>query len=217
MNTYKSKVELMCDMQERLNNHTFPTWKTANLDWSTALMTETSEMIESIGWKWWKQIVPDVPNVKVEIIDLFHFFMSFHLVRPIYKTEIAANMSNYLKSSYESKIKQEDVINTSKKFIASVLLPGYSNTYKNLADLIAFYFDDFDEFARGYLTKNILNTFRQNNGYKDGTYKKMWAHKDTLVEDNVVAFKEASKLTIDEEFEINLIKKLNKAYKKKID
>ena len=35
------------------------------------------------------------------------------------------------------------------------------------------------------VVKNQLNTFRQKNGYKDGSYIKNWGG----VEDNVIAFK----------------------------
>ncbi|VVM18067.1 Dimeric dUTPase (EC [uncultured Gammaproteobacteria bacterium] len=41
------------------------------------------------------------------------------------------------------------------------------------------------ELYKRYLVKNQLNTFRQDHGYKDGTYIKLWGG----VEDNVVAFK----------------------------
>jgi hypothetical protein len=33
-----------------------------------------------------------------------------------------------------------------------------------------------------YIGKNILNIFRQDHGYKDGSYKKIWNGK----EDNVI-------------------------------
>ncbi|MDC9715441.1 MAG: dUTPase, partial [Gammaproteobacteria bacterium] len=40
------------------------------------------------------------------------------------------------------------------------------------------------ELYKRYLVKNQLNTFRQDNGYKEGSYVKLWGG----VEDNVVAF-----------------------------
>jgi len=43
---------------------------------------------------------------------------------------------------------------------------------------------DVPELYRRYLVKNQLNTFRQDHGYKEGTYVKIW----DAVEDNVVAF-----------------------------
>jgi hypothetical protein len=43
---------------------------------------------------------------------------------------------------------------------------------------------DTGELYKRYVVKNQLNTFRQKNGYKDGSYIKIWGS----VEDNVVAF-----------------------------
>ena len=44
---------------------------------------------------------------------------------------------------------------------------------------------DIAELYKRYVVKNQLNAFRQQNGYKDGSYIKLWNN----VEDNVVAFK----------------------------
>ena len=33
---------------------------------------------------------------------------------------------------------------------------------------------DFDTLHVGYIGKNVLNFFRQDNGYQDGTYNKQW-------------------------------------------
>jgi hypothetical protein len=41
---------------------------------------------------------------------------------------------------------------------------------------------DLDTLYRLYVGKNILNQFRQDNGYKEGTYVKVWDGS----EDNVV-------------------------------
>lgn len=37
-----------------------------------------------------------------------------------------------------------------------------------------------------YYGKNILNSFRQKHGYKDGTYKKHWQYNNSVLEDNKV-------------------------------
>jgi len=44
---------------------------------------------------------------------------------------------------------------------------------------------NIEDLYKRYVVKNQLNTFRQKNGYKDGSYIKLWDG----VEDNVVAFK----------------------------
>jgi hypothetical protein len=41
---------------------------------------------------------------------------------------------------------------------------------------------NLNELYKLYVGKNILNQFRQDNGYKDGSYIKVWAGE----EDNVV-------------------------------
>jgi hypothetical protein len=58
-----------------------------------------------------------------------------------------------------------------------------------------------------YIAKNVLNRFRQNNGYKDGSYKKVWGGK----EDNTVMLEilKSGSQDIDE-----IYKKLEEAYKK---
>ena len=37
---------------------------------------------------------------------------------------------------------------------------------------------DFDALYSAYVGKNVLNFFRQDNGYKDGTYVKNWAGRE---------------------------------------
>ena len=39
-----------------------------------------------------------------------------------------------------------------------------------------------------YIIKNVLNKFRQNNGYKEGIYKKIWKIGEDNLEDNDVVF-----------------------------
>jgi hypothetical protein len=37
---------------------------------------------------------------------------------------------------------------------------------------------DFDQLFVAYVGKNVLNFFRQDNGYKDGSYIKLWDGKE---------------------------------------
>ena len=36
----------------------------------------------------------------------------------------------------------------------------------------------FDDLYRRYVGKNVLNFFRQDHGYQDGTYRKLWSGKE---------------------------------------
>jgi hypothetical protein len=37
---------------------------------------------------------------------------------------------------------------------------------------------DFETLYVGYVGKNVLNFFRQDNGYQDGSYHKQWGGKE---------------------------------------
>lgn len=67
-----------------------------------------------------------------------------------------------------------------------------------------------DSIYKSYLVKNVLNSFRNNNGYKNGTYKKFWNGE----EDNDVAFRIAANATeiAPEDLEAYLIDNLTETY-----
>ena len=45
----------------------------------------------------------------------------------------------------------------------------------------------FDDLYRLYVAKNVLNMFRQDHGYKQGTYVKTWmGEEDNVVLDNLL-------------------------------
>jgi uncharacterized protein with FMN-binding domain len=64
----------------------------------------------------------------------------------------------------------------------------------------------FEDVYRLYIGKNCLNQFRQDNGYKDGSYTKIWDGK----EDNVY-MQEAIKENPNIGFEL-LYEKLDEKY-----
>ena len=37
---------------------------------------------------------------------------------------------------------------------------------------------DFDDLHRQYVRKNVLNFFRQDHGYKEGSYIKLWEGRE---------------------------------------
>lgn len=65
------------------------------------------------------------------------------------------------------------------------------STYDPVAEVVK----SFDDLHTGYFTKNLLNKFRKDHGYQNGTYHKKWLYGDKLVEDNVVAFDIANNMT----------------------
>ena len=46
------------------------------LNFELALKQESAEAIDSLNWKWWKKDSDDWDNVKVELVDMLHFWVS---------------------------------------------------------------------------------------------------------------------------------------------
>ena len=46
------------------------------LKFEKALSQESAEAIDSLNWKWWKKESDDWDNVKVELVDMLHFWVS---------------------------------------------------------------------------------------------------------------------------------------------
>lgn len=44
-----------------------------------ALQAEAKELEEDLLWKWWSKDEVDIQNVRVEIVDMFHFLVSLGL------------------------------------------------------------------------------------------------------------------------------------------
>jgi hypothetical protein len=68
---------------------------------------------------------------------------------------------------------------------------------------------DLEEIYKLYMGKNILNKFRQNNGYKTGSYKKIWnGQEDNAYLTTILKETEISNV----EFDMIIYDKLTEVY-----
>ena len=72
MSIFKKMVEL----QHQFNKQVAEDYLDKNFNWNSAIIAESGELLDSLGYKWWKKQEPDMENVKVEAIDLLHFVIS---------------------------------------------------------------------------------------------------------------------------------------------
>ncbi len=198
------KILLMLQLQAQLNEATNgPDWvngvtKNAKvINWSRCIYMECAEMVDSFSWKHWKNIdaQPDWDNLQIEVIDVWHFIISLGIENysKMLKGNIEELAINISQMDSFSKIEietttftsQDEVISKVENIMSLVLSKGELD----LDALISEFFDltimsglNLQTLYRLYVGKNILNQFRQDHGYKDGTYIKMWDG----VEDNVV-------------------------------
>lgn len=67
-------------LQHQMNSIVNPDWLKAGYAWNRAIMVEAVEALDHYGWKWWKESEPDVAQVQIELVDIWHFVLSATLV-----------------------------------------------------------------------------------------------------------------------------------------
>lgn len=204
--------ETMVKLQHKFNEETTENYLDKNLKWNSPIIAESGELLESLGFKWWKKQIPDMENVKVEAIDLLHFVIS-----------------ESIQYYYNSNVSEDCILATAEDF------EDFFEIYKDfkctdLEQLISHLnYDEHDRFFImkqifkalemsnedvyiAYIVKNCLNKFRQNNGYKIGTYIKDWNDK----EDNIVAYSLANIIGVKENLFDELYESLSLYYDKEV-
>jgi len=165
----RNKLEKMIALQDSVNKVVHAEWKTQGFSWHRAIWLEAAEAMEWTDYKWWKKTEDNIPQIKLELVDIWHFLLSeliqedLHISLPTESNRSVVQLKEALESIAQQALN------------------------KNTADLLEVFYDiiaslgmSFDELYRVYIGKNVLNRFRQDHGYKDGTYLKTWGG----VEDN---------------------------------
>ncbi len=198
------KILLMLQLQAQLNDATngekWTDGVTKNgkkINWKRCIYMECAEMIDSFAWKHWKSInqEPDWDNLQIEVVDVWHFIMS--LAIEDYTRNMKGNIEDIALNisalpSFSKIDTQNHTYATDSEVIAKVediMCLVLQKEELDIEKLISDFFDlvvmsglDLNTLYKLYVGKNILNQFRQDNGYKDGTYMKIWDGE----EDNVV-------------------------------
>ena len=199
------KVLEMLLLQQELNDATngegWEAGKTKNgkiINWKRCIYMECAEMVDSFAWKHWKAIDadPDWANLQIEVVDVWHFIMSLGLEDYSQNfrgtiEDLAMKISQeagYMKLQENGELEYAEPTAIMAK-VEDLILNAVNRDTLNGPKL----FEDFFELAymsrlnltdlyRLYVGKNILNQFRQDHGYKEGTYVKVWDGK----EDNII-------------------------------
>ncbi|MDA7447968.1 dUTP diphosphatase [Candidatus Pseudothioglobus singularis] len=190
-----NQIEQMFLLQMQLNNQTNGqvwikgyTEENRQISWYRGIYMEVAEAIDSFNWKHWKNIddEPDWDNIRVELVDIWHFVMS---------ESIRINDQSYANKHLDMKAKgdydTDTLISLLEKMLKLSVVSSIDKEINNIREITDTFFIiishldiDVENLYKRYVVKNQLNTFRQQNGYKDGSYIKIWGG----VEDNVVAF-----------------------------
>lgn len=192
----------LAELQDGLNYMIDPSWRTVrSLDnWSLAITMESTELLDSYPWKWWKNInaKPDIANVKIELVDIFHFSLSGAMqLRSTSKELVPAVSLKPLKEVMQtfSPLKECTTDPHGVLFFPLTDTQNAIPSFRNVIQLAnAYRFDIITEsiiyaaedlgfnLVAYYVAKHTLNCIRQLGGYKSGSYVKV----NNGVEDNVL-------------------------------
>ncbi len=197
--SFPHKLEEMFLLQKELNDSTNgKNWELGSnkfgkeINWLRCIHMEVAELIDSTPWKHWKNInaKPDMNNIHVELVDIWHFLMSYILQETnIPKAVSLVNTHCIYEVSEDVDVKL--MIKESEKlsYIALAIETGNMPSFSGVERFIDQFFRcckisslSFTWLQKFYIGKNCLNKFRQDNGYKEGTYIKVWNGE----EDNII-------------------------------
>ncbi len=171
----KEQLAEMFDLQEKLEIRiSGKDWKKEGHNYPLCIFMECTEIIDHCGWKHWKDIDKpvDYDAIAMEVVDIWHFGMAFMLAHPKFN----------LDQIYEAIVDaNEELANQPDRTLIDLCLglsfaPYATNTFPlgNFIALMDSIDMDFDKLYTLYVSKNILNWFRQDHGYKTGKYNKVW-------------------------------------------
>jgi len=167
----------MLELQKSMNKKVHEDWQNQGFEWYRAIWVECAELMDHYGWKWWKKQDPDMEQVKLELIDIWHFGMSHLLQDCKDMEELSWQITHDLKEGEKGGEQGGDFRLALESFTQWTLdHRGFS--VPEFANLMALAELGFDELYVGYMGKNVLNFFRQDHGYKEGTYQKLWGGRE---------------------------------------
>ena len=189
--------------------------------WDECMYQELAELVASFPWKHWKDVdmKADIINARIELVDVLFFGMSYILedskdlpsgsmVEYIIKTTVE-NIKHIPKDKYvwyenmDTEAFTSEVIDKVNDIRTTLSTLHMQGEYKSVNVFIKMYNEIFnlgallgmtvDDIYKLYRGKLALNEFRQESGYKEGTYKKEWLTRDdegipSFKEDNMVMY-----------------------------
>jgi len=170
----RTAVKNMLEMQFRMNARIHEHWIDQDFAWYRAVWIECGELMDHVGYKWWKKQEPDMDQVRLEVVDIWHFGMSaLFTTQPNLETLADTISADML---LESELISD--IHAATEALAQNALETHSFSVPHFTVLMSACGLSPEELYRQYVGKNVLNFFRQDNGYKDGTYVKLWCGRE---------------------------------------
>ena len=180
----REKIKEMLDLQNKINEKVHPHWREQNFEWYRAIWVECAELLDHYGWKWWKKQSPNQAQIELELVDIWHFGLSILLSNYDIEKSISLISEGMIDQRGSGKFRENLEDFTSNTLQTRRFDLKRFNQVMNDVGLT------FEKLYVGYISKNVLNSFRQDKGYQAGTYIKDWGG----IEDNEYLIRLASKM-----------------------
>ena len=180
----REKIKEMLDLQNKINEKVHPHWREQNFEWYRAIWIECAELLDHYGWKWWKKQSPNQAQIELELVDIWHFGLSILLSNYDIEKSISLISEGMIDQRGSGKFRENLEDFTSNTLQTRSFDLKRFNQVMNDVGLT------FEKLYVGYISKNVLNSFRQDKGYQAGTYIKDWGG----IEDNEYLIRLASKI-----------------------
>jgi hypothetical protein len=208
-------LRAMLELQDSMNRKINPDWLSAGYPFLRAVLVEAVEGLDHYGWKWWKLQAPDLAQLRIELVDIWHFLLSEYLARADgdKTTSARALLKDWMSGdTVEFDAVQYDIelLDVRGKLELLAAMAAVRRVCTPLvAGLLASCGVTATQLFREYVSKNVLNHFRQDHGYKTGEYRKFWdGSEDNVHLSRILQYLSAS----DEELPRELYKSLAERY-----
>lgn len=180
---HSQMVTEMLQLQDSFNQVVNPQWRQAGYAWARAVWVECGELMDHVGYKWWKAAHPDREQCLLEIVDIWHFVMSHEMT--LAPSEQVARDVTQLLAFAASRPHTEQTDEDRRRCIDRLAMRSAAFAAGDGASVLV----EFLELAQAfdlsmealftrYIAKNALNRFRQQHGYKSGHYIKQWQGRE---------------------------------------
>ena len=174
----KQQLNEMLDLQEKLEERIGgPDWKSAGHNYKLCLFMECAEIIDHCGWKHWKNTGEGInaDAIAMEIVDVWHFVMAYMLSHSDFDADYMHSQIVAADSEYDQP--GMSLIDLAIGIACSVMVSGQM-PFGNFIGLMQQVEMSPKQLYILYISKNVLNWFRQDNGYKEGHYSKVWGERE---------------------------------------
>jgi dimeric dUTPase (all-alpha-NTP-PPase superfamily) len=165
-----AQLAAMAELQSALNDNVHAAWRSQGHEYYRAVWVECAELLDHYGWKWWKHQRTDLAQVKLEIVDIWHFGLS-DLIRD--GRIDAVRIDPAIVAAFERPAPAAD-FRACIETLAGATLTERRFPIEAFVDVLYGLPMSFAELYQIYVGKNVLNHFRQAHGYQVGRYMKTW-------------------------------------------